>query len=276
MSRVPSRDHNVIARHRASLLIHQRDRCVALRLLWRNRVKGAPKPHIDPHQFPIYDSATFYRIVQYIKPYTLQVIVVGVCIVLASLFNLASAWFVKRIIDVAIPSGNLTLLWLYCAGMVAGPLLAGLVQVAQKYTAEAIGQDVMLDLRVALYRRLHEMPFAFFTRQKPGEAVSHVLNDVQGVGGVVSSTLVDIVQNVVVLVSAIVFVVVLDWRLAIVAIGVLPLFITPTRRVGKTRKTLKRATQARISELTGILTETLSVSGALLVKVFGATETEGR
>src|SRR5262245_30061542 len=202
-------------------------------------VKGASKTHIEPHDFSTFDSATLGRILAYIKPYRRQASVVVACILLASLFNLASAWFVKRIIDVAIPSGDLTLLWLYCVGMVAGPVLAGLIQVVQKYTAEAIGQDVMLDLRVALYRRLHEMPFAFFTRQKPGEAVSHVLNDVQGVGGVVSSTLVDIVQNVVVLVSAIVFVVVLDWRLAIVAIGVLPLFITPTRRVGKTRKTLK-------------------------------------
>jgi ATP-binding cassette, subfamily B, bacterial len=247
---------------------------VVRRLLRSASVKGAPKTHIEPHDSPAFDSATLIRILGYIKPYKRQAAVVGGCILLASLFNLASAWFIKRIIDVAIPSGNLTLLALYCVGMVAGPALAGLIQVVQKYTAEAIGQDVMLDLRVALYRRLHEMPFAFFTRQKPGEAVSHVLNDVQGVGSVVSSTLVDIVQNAVVLVSAIVFVMVLDWRLGLVAVGVLPLFIAPTRRVGRKRKALKRATQARTSELTGILTETLSVSGALLVKTFDAGETE--
>src|SRR5207253_955947 len=112
--------------------------------------------------------------------------------------------------------------------------------------------------------------------QKPGEAVSHVLNDVQGIGGVVSGTLVDIVQNTVVLVSTTVFVMALDWRLGIAAVCVLPLFITPARRVGRKRHALKRAAQARISELTGILTETLSVSGALLVKVFGTRDREVR
>lgn len=137
---------------------------------------------------------------------------VTACIALAAMFNLASAWFVKRIIDVAIPSGDLKLLWLYCAGLIAGPLLADLFQVVQKYGAETIAQDVMVDLRVALYRHLHEMPFAYFTRQKPGEAVTRVLNDVQGVGGIVSGTLVDIVENTIVIVSTIAFVVALDWR----------------------------------------------------------------
>ncbi|MBI2833797.1 MAG: ABC transporter ATP-binding protein [Acidobacteria bacterium] len=183
---------------------------------------------------------------------------------------------IKYIVDVAIPRRDVELLWLAASGMIVAPLAAGLLQVAQKYGAERIGQDVMLDLRVALYRHLHRMPFAFFTKQKPGEAVSHVLNDVQGVGSVVSSTLVDVAQNAIVLLSTVVFVVVLDWRLALAAMVLLPLFITPTRRVGRRRKALKRRVQAGVSELTGMLTETLSVSGALLVKVFCGEELEPR
>ena len=91
-----------------------------------------------------------------------------------------------------------------------------------------------------------------------------------------SGTLVDVVQNAIVLMATTAFVFALDWRLALVALGFLPLFIAPTRRVGGTRRTLKRAVQARMSELTGILTETLSVSGALLVKVFGGEDVEVR
>ena len=106
----------------------------------------------------------------------------------------------RRVVDEAIPRGDLKLLWLYCGAMIAGPALAGLLDVAQKYSSELIGQHVMLDLRVALYRQFHAMPFAFFARQQPGEAVSHVLNDVQGVGGAVSGTLADVAQNVIVLV----------------------------------------------------------------------------
>ncbi len=239
-------------------------------------MKGTPKTHIDPRNLPPVETATLARIAEYVKPYSLRAAGVCLCIVFAAALNLAPAYFVKRIVDVAIPRGDLALLWWSCAAMVGGPLIAGLLQMAHKYGAETIGQDVMLDLRVALYRHFHEMPFAYFMRQKPGEAVSHVLNDVQGVGGVVSGTLADVVQNTVVLLSTIVFVVLLDWRLALVAILFLPLFITPTRRVGRKRKAVKRSVQARMGELTGVLTETLSVSGALLIKVFGGADFEVR
>ena len=235
-----------------------------------------PKTDIDPKDLPSLQATTLRRIIDCVAPYRVRAAGVVACIALASTFNLASAWFVKRIIDVAIPSGDLKLLWLYCGGLIAAPLVADLIQIAQKYGAETIAQDVMVDLRVALYRHLHDMPFAFFTTQKPGEAVTRVLNDVQGIGGVVGGTLVDIAQNAIVLVSTIAFVVALDWRLALLAIGVLPLFIAPTRSVGKKRKALKRSAQARMTELTGLVAETLSLSGALLVKNFDAAAGEVR
>ena len=234
------------------------------------------KTRLDPKDLPPVEAATLRRILSYVRPYWRRTFLVITCMTAAAALNLSLPWFVRRVVDEAIPHGNLRLLWLYCAAMVAGPALAGLLEVLQKYSSEAIGQQVMLDLRVALYRQLHAMPFAFFARQQPGEAVSHVLNDVQGVGGAVSGTLVDVAQNSIVLISTTIFVFALDWRLALVALGFLPLFVVPTRRVGRMRKRLKRTVQARISELTGILTETLSVSGALLVKVFGGEETEIR
>jgi ATP-binding cassette subfamily B protein len=94
-----------------------------------------------------------------------------------------------------------------------------LLQVVQKYGAENIGQHVMLDLRIKVYRQLHDMPFDFFAKQKPGEAVSHVLNDVQGVGGVVSNTLVDLAQNAIVFCCTLIFIFALDWRLALIAVS---------------------------------------------------------
>jgi ATP-binding cassette subfamily B protein len=239
-------------------------------------VKHVRKPFVDPKDIPAVESATLSRIVRQLEPYRWRAAGVVSCVVLGAILNLAAPWFLKRIVDVAIPARDLKLLWLYCAGMIAGSSAAGLLQVAQKYGAERIGQQVMLDLRVRLYEQLHEMPFDFFAKQKPGEAVSHVLNDVQGVGGVVSGTLVDLVQNPAMLLSTLVFVIALDWRLAIATVAFWPLFIISTRRVGRTRKALKRAVQGRMSELTGMLTETLSVSGALLVKVFGREKAEVR
>ena len=237
-------------------------------------MRGVHKTYIDPSSLPAVESQTLRRILTYLWPYRLRVVLVVTCIALGAVLNLAPAWFVKRIVDEAIPGHDYRALAFYCALMVAGPLVAGLLQIVQKFGAETIGQGVMFDLRVAVYRRLHDMPFAFFARQRPGEAITHVLNDVQGVGGVVSGTFVDVVQSTIVLVSTAAFVLFLDWRLGLLAVMLLPLFITPTRRVGKKRKALKRNLQARVGELTGFLAETLSVAGALTIRVFGAEENE--
>ncbi|HEX7796171.1 MAG TPA: ABC transporter ATP-binding protein [Vicinamibacterales bacterium] len=237
-------------------------------------MRHARKPIIDPKDLPAIEAATLRRILGHVAPYRWQAFIVLACVTGAALFNLTAPWFVKRIVDEAIPQANITLLLFYCGGMIAGPLVAGLLQIVQKYGAENIGQQVMLDLRIKVYRQLHDMPFDFFAKQKPGEAVSHVLNDVQGVGGVVSNTLVDLAQNAIVLACTLLFIFALDWRLAIVAVSFLPLFAVSTKRVGRARKRLKRIVQARTSELTGMLTETLSVSGALLVKIFGREQAE--
>src|SRR6185436_21092072 len=98
----------------------------------------------------------------YVRPYWLRASGVVACMAIGAGLNLAPAWFVKRIVDDAIPRRDVGLLLTYCAAMVAGPLAAGAIRVAQKYWAEMIAQSVMLDLRVALYRRLHEMPFSYF------------------------------------------------------------------------------------------------------------------
>lgn len=232
------------------------------------------KTSIAPQDLASLDAATFRRIVDCVKPYRLRAAGVGACMVAAALLSLASPWFVKRVVDVALPNRDLPLLWLSCIGMIAGSLLAEGVRVGQKYVAETIGQDVMLDLRTTLYRRFHELPFASFTKLQSGEAVSHVLNDVQGVGDAVSGTLADIAQNTVVLLAAIAFMCVLEWRLALIAIVMMPLLIIRTQRVGQARKAIKRLAQARTSQITGVVTETLSISGALLVRTFDSAETE--
>jgi ATP-binding cassette subfamily B protein len=232
------------------------------------------KTRLDPRHLPTIRTTTLGRILGALTPYRGRAGLVAACITGSALLNLTVPFFIRQIVDIAIPTRHVGLLWWSCLGMVAGPALAGLLQVAQKYNAERIGQDVMFDMRVELYRRLQAMPFRDVATQAPGQAVSHVLNDVQGVGGAVSGTLVDVVQNAVVLVSTTLLLFAMDWRLALVAVAVLPVFIVPTRRVGRVRKQLKRTMQEHASRLTGIVTETLSVSGALLVTLFGREEAE--
>ncbi len=216
------------------------------------------------------------RILGYFRPYRRQAWLVMGSIALAALAGGVPPLLIKRLVDHAIPERNLVELAWCCAGMVAGPLVAGFLAVGYKYLAAWIGEKVMYDLRLELFGHVQRQSLAFFANAKPGEVVSRVLTDVQGVGQALQDNLVKLLQNALVLSVSVVLLVSLDWRLALVALSALPLFVLPARKVGRQRKQLKKQTQARMAELTGILMETLSVSGVLLIKVFGAHKREKR
>ncbi|HYQ14313.1 MAG TPA: ABC transporter transmembrane domain-containing protein, partial [Polyangiaceae bacterium] len=220
------------------------------------------------------ERAKLSRILSYFRPYRRQVFWVMGSIALAALAGGVPPLLIKRIVDRAIPEHRtVELLWL-CVGMVVGPLLAGLLGVAHKHLAAWIGEQVMYDLRLELFSHVQRQSLAFFANAKPGEVISRVLTDVQGIGQALQDNLVKLLQNVLVLSVSVALIVSLDWRLALVAMSALPLFVFPARKVGRQRKQLKRETQARMAELTGILMETLSVSGVLLIKVFGTRKRE--
>jgi ATP-binding cassette subfamily B protein len=239
-------------------------------------VATTKKSYIDPAKLPKVERATLRRILEHLRPYRGYVALVVVCILCSAVLNLAPSIFIKQIVDRAIPERRLSLLVLLCAGMVVGPLCAGLLVVAQRYYANVVGERMMFDLRVALFRHLQRQPVGYFASRKPGETISHVLNDVQGIGSVLSSTLVTLVDNALILGTTAALVLVLDWRLGLVALALLPLFVPASRRVGETRKRLKRRAQVQLAEITGLLAETLSVSGALMIKLFGAEKHEVR
>jgi ATP-binding cassette, subfamily B, bacterial len=234
------------------------------------------KTYIDPRDLPAVDRVTLRRILSYLRPYRRHGTLTAAVVLVAAVIGLVPPLLVKQAIDRAIPQGDLGTLWLLCAGMVLAPLIAGLLGVARKYVTALVGERVVLDMRLQLYRHLHQQPLGYFTSAKPGQALSHVLNDVKGVGSVVSSTLVSVFESAVVLTTTTVLVFWLDWRLALASLALLPLFVAPTRRVGQRRKQLKRASQAHMAQLTGILSETLSVAGALHLKVYGTEDVEAR
>jgi ATP-binding cassette subfamily B protein len=222
------------------------------------------------------ERATLSRILGYFRPYRRQAFLVMGSVALSALAGGLPPLLIKRLVDHAIPKHRLGELALLCAGMVLGPLLAGLLAVAHKYLAAWIGEQVMYDLRLELFAHVQRQSLAFFAKAKPGEVISRVLTDVQGVGQALQDNLVKLLQNALTLTVSVVLILVLDWRLALVALSALPLFVLPAKKVGRQRKQLKKDTQARMAELTGILMETLSVSGVLLIKVFGARKRETR
>ena len=229
--------------------------------------------HVEPKRAAL-RSGTLRRIASLLAPHGGHLVSILALLVSSALLDLFQPIFLKRVIDHALPERNVSLfLWL-CAGMLAAPLAAGFLDVGEGYLTTLVGERVMCDLRNALYRHLHRQPLGYFTSVKPGEALSSVLNDVQGVGLVVTDKVMAIAENVTVFAASLVMLFALDWRLALVALVFLPFFAIPTRRVGQVRKQLKRDTQQKMAEFTGLLSETLSVSGALLLKVFGTEDVE--
>jgi ATP-binding cassette subfamily B protein len=219
-------------------------------------------------------GASLRRIASYFRPYGRDAVWITLCILAGALLGLIPPLLMRSIIDHAIPQKDSGMLWRDVALMMGAPALAGLIGVLQNYLAVRVGQAVMFDIRNEMYVRLLAQSLRFYTNTKSGEILSRLQNDVGGIQGVVTGTLVAVVTNVLVVVSTLVIIFGINWQLSLLAIGILPVFILPTRRVGQIRKRIAKETQERIAELTAFLQETLSVSGHLLVRLFGGQRYE--
>jgi ATP-binding cassette, subfamily B, bacterial len=217
-------------------------------------------------------GATVRRIAAFFRPYRLQVVFVLATIVLTSFLGLINPYLLKLLIDEAIPSRDLGLLNLFVGLMIAVPIVSGVIGVGQTYLNNVIGQRVMQDLRNELYTHLQRMPLRFFTETRTGEIQSRLANDVGGVQGVVTDTASSVFSNLVITISTVIAMIVIDWRLTALSLGILPFFMYLTYRVGKVRRTISTETQERLADVSAITEETLSVSGILLTKTFGQQE----
>jgi ATP-binding cassette subfamily B protein len=217
-------------------------------------------------------GATVRRIAAFFRPYRFQVVVVLVAILATSLIGLVNPFLLKLLIDNVIVGGQYDKLNLYVGLMIALPVLTGLIGVGQAYLNNVIGQSVMQDLRNALYAHLQQMPLRFFTATRTGEIQSRLANDVGGVQAVVTDTAASITSNVAVSVSTMLAMFLLSWQLTLLSLGMLPFFLYLTYRVGKVRRAVSSETQKRLADMSAVTEETLSVSGILLGKTFGAQE----
>jgi ATP-binding cassette, subfamily B, bacterial len=212
---------------------------------------------------------TIRRIAAFFGPYRPQVLIVLVAILVTSGLGLANPILLKLLIDVALPQLDWGLLNLYVGLMIAIPIVSGLIGVGQSYLNNVIGQNVMQDLRMALYEHLQRMPLRFFTETRTGEIQSRLAHDVGGVQRVVTDTASSVTSNFAVTASTIVAMFIIDWRLTVLSLGILPFFMYLTFRVGKVRREVSTATQQSLAEMSAATEETLSVSGMLLSKTFG-------
>ncbi|MDI6515499.1 ABC transporter ATP-binding protein [Streptomyces coelicoflavus] len=212
------------------------------------------------------------RILKLFRPYRGRLAVVGLLVGAASLVSVATPFLLREILDVAIPEGRTGLLSLLALGMIFGAVLSSVFGVLQTLISTTVGQRVMHDLRTAVYGRLQRMSLAFFTRTRTGEVQSRIANDIGGMQATVTSTATSLVSNLTSVVATIVAMVVLDWRLTVVSLLLLPVFVWISRRVGRERRKITTQRQKQMAAMAATVTESLSVSGILLGRTMGRSD----
>ncbi len=227
--------------------------------------KGAPPPPVPPER----RAQILRRVGGFFRPYRAAVVVVLLSILFTSVIGTINPLLLKAILDTAIPERDLGLLNLYVGLMILLPIVSGLVSVGQTWLNNIVGQRVMQDLRNTLYAHLQAMPLRFFTETRTGEIQSRLSNDVGGLQSVVTDTASSVASNVLVVVTTAIVMALLDWRLTVLSLALLPFFLWLTWRVGKIRRGISVETQKSLADVTAITEETLSVSGILLSKTFG-------
>jgi len=212
------------------------------------------------------------RIARMFRPYRGRLGFVFALIVLSSGLSAISPFLLRDVLNKGILHHELTLLTWLVLGMIAIAIATSALSVVQTYISTDVGQRVMHDLRVAVYRHLQRLSLAFFTRTRAGEVQSRISNDIGGIDNVATSTAATIAQNATTVIATTVAMALLDWRLALISFALVPFFVWLTRRVGRERRAITSRLQGTLADISALVAESLSVSGMLLGKTMGRSE----
>ena len=212
------------------------------------------------------------RAAHFFGPYRGRLAVIGVAILGSSILGLANPYLLKLLIDDAIPKRDIGLLAIYAGLMVVVPMINGGIGLAQAWLTASVGQFVMRDLRNALFTHVQSMPIRFFAETRTGEIQSRLTNDVSGVQSVVSDAAANLASSIAVVLSTLVAMTLIDWRLTAVSLSVAPIFLYFSSKASAARRKASAEVQGALADLTSIADEHLSVGGALLAKSFGRAE----
>jgi ATP-binding cassette subfamily B protein len=218
---------------------------------------------------PAVRKANLRRVAILFKPYRPRLAAVLGLIFVSGLLGIVAPFLVRDIFDEALPHDDDRLLTFLVLGLIAIAVVTGVLGVGQTWLSNLVGQQVMHDLRAAVYRHLQRLSLAFFTRTRTGEVQSRIANDIGGVERVVTSTATSIVSNVTTVVASVVAMFLLDWRLAVFSLALVPVFVLLTRKVGEQRRRITTDRQKTMADISALVEESLSVSGMLLGKTMG-------
>ena len=227
--------------------------------------RDAPERAADPDV----RKQNLRRVARLFRPHRRRLSAVLFLILISSALGIVSPFLLKSLLDTAIPQKDATLVSLLAGGMIAISVLLSILGVGQTLLSTQVVQRVMHGLRTDVYRHLQRMSLAFFTRTRSGEVQSRISNDIGGVQEVVTSTATSVVANGTTVLAVIIALFLLDWRLAAFSLGLLPLFVVLTRRVGKQRKGIATRRQKTMADMSTLVQESLSISGILLGKTMG-------
>jgi ATP-binding cassette subfamily B protein len=209
------------------------------------------------------------RVVVFARPYSSSIIGFLVSILVSAAIALVPPLLFRNIVDTAIPAGDKRRIVILTIILVVVAMGDAILSIVQRWYSSRIGEGLIYDLRVALFDKVQHMPIAFFTRTQTGALISRLNNDVVGAQTAVTGTLGSVVSNVVVLVTTLGAMLALEWRLTVLSLVVLPVFIIPARRVGVRLQDISREQMGLNASMNTQMTERFNVAGAMLVKLFG-------
>ncbi|WP_328954024.1 ABC transporter ATP-binding protein [Kitasatospora purpeofusca] len=236
-------------------------------------IQWTPPAHTENDPRP---PTQWRRILALFRPYRGRLAVVGLLVAASAVVSVTTPFLLRAVLDTAIPQGRTGLLTVLVLGMVATAVVNSVFGVLQTLISTTVGQRVMHDLRTAVYGHLQRMSLAFFTRTRTGEVQSRIANDIGGMQSTVTSTATSLVSNFTAVVASVVAMVALDWRLTVVSLVLLPVFVWISRRVGNERKKITGERQKQLAAMSSAVQESLSVSGILLGRTMGRTDSLAR
>jgi ATP-binding cassette subfamily B protein len=227
-----------------------------------------------PEEKPRITLDLLRRVMGYAAPYRWHTAGMLVIILLSTGISLLNPLILRDLIDRTIPSGDIPrLVWLSVA-LLALPIAGSAINVVNRRLNVRVGEGVTYDLRLALYSRLQRMSLRFFTNTRVGELMSRLNNDVVGAQNAISNVIVAIVTNVVQVIAVLLVMLSMEWRLTLISVIIMPLFILAARRLAGTLRDIARSQLEANASMNAMMNETLNIGGALLVKLFGRRKEE--
>jgi ATP-binding cassette, subfamily B, bacterial len=214
------------------------------------------------------------RVLTYARPYRWKIAGMLVIMAITSGLGLLTPLIMRDLIDRTLPNHDLNRLGLLALGLLLIPIVSAAISFWQRRLNAAVGEGVIYDLRVALFAHLQQMSLSFFTNTKIGELMSRLNNDVVGAQNAISNTIVSIIMDIIQASAVLAVMLGLEWRLTLISVAILPLFIFTARRLGTRLRDIARRTMDANAQMNAMMNETLNISGALLVKLFGRAPVE--